>query len=580
MVYRFEHDGSGKVVSEAKRGDLESFLGQYFPASDIPQQARALYLRNTIRIISDADGKRIPIVPVLDASGEPLDLSFAHLRSVSPIHCEYLRNMGVAASMSISIIVDGELWGLIACHHYSPAHPAHGAARRGRDVRRVLLPPSQRVEAERKLEAAPAGPPRPRPVPEAGLASGRCRRDPSRKPRGFRQIRAVRRHRAVDRRQLDAPRRDAARRGRRRPWRASWAMSPMAGSGRRTRCRIVCPTPRTTAPTPPACWPCRCRRRPRDYLFFFRKELVQTLDWAGNPEKSYETGPLGDRLTPRKSFAIWKETVDAQSAALVATPDREIAEATRVALVEVVLRHSELLADERSQVRTPPAHAERGAQPPGQEHPRDHQVAGRAPGQEGATSGYVASLQGRIQALAFAHDQVARGEGGGSLADLLEAELTPYRDPASTIVLEGPQVWLDAAPFRSWRSCCTNCAPTPRNTAPSPRRAASCRSRGRFAEGGCRIEWRESGGPIVSPPKREGFGTVLIDRSIPLRSRRRKPGRLPAGGRRGLLLHPQKHILFVATPGARSESTPPCGRIEVGHRPFPARACCLSRISC
>src|SRR5262249_3692224 len=103
-----------------KRSDLESFLGQYFPASDIPQQARALYLRNTIRTIFDADFTPVPLVPQLDFQGEPLDLSFAHLRSVSPIHCEYLRNMGVAASMSISIIVDGALWGLIACHHYSP----------------------------------------------------------------------------------------------------------------------------------------------------------------------------------------------------------------------------------------------------------------------------------------------------------------------------------------------------------------------------------------------------------------------------------------------------------------------------
>ncbi|MCB1470931.1 MAG: GAF domain-containing protein, partial [Rhizobiaceae bacterium] len=118
MIYEFGHDGAGKVLSEAKRADLESFLGQYFPSTDIPQQARALYLRNTIRIISDASFRPIPLEPVLDASGEPLDLSFAHLRSVSPVHCEYLRNMGVDASMSISIIVDGVLWGLVACHHY------------------------------------------------------------------------------------------------------------------------------------------------------------------------------------------------------------------------------------------------------------------------------------------------------------------------------------------------------------------------------------------------------------------------------------------------------------------------------
>lgn len=120
MIYRFAHDGSGQVVSEARAPALETFMGRHFPASDIPRQARELYLRNTIRVICDASGAFVDIEPAVDASGNPLDLSFANLRSASPIHCEYLRNMGVAASMSISVIVAGRLWGLIACHHYSP----------------------------------------------------------------------------------------------------------------------------------------------------------------------------------------------------------------------------------------------------------------------------------------------------------------------------------------------------------------------------------------------------------------------------------------------------------------------------
>src|SRR6218665_1450588 len=85
---------------------------------------------------------------------------------------------------------------------------------------------------------------------------------------------------------------------------------------------------------------------PRDYLFFFRKELVQTLNWAGNPNKSYETGPFGERLTPRKSFAIWKESVHRQAQPWT-DDEREIAEATRASLVEVVLRHNEIMAEER-----------------------------------------------------------------------------------------------------------------------------------------------------------------------------------------------------------------------------------------
>ena len=120
MIYRFDHDGAGQVISEAKRSDLEPYIGLHYPASDIPRQARELYLKNTIRIISNSSGERVPIEPALGPGGAPLDLSFSHLRSVSPIHCEYLRNMGVAASMSVSIIVDGRLWGLIACHHYEP----------------------------------------------------------------------------------------------------------------------------------------------------------------------------------------------------------------------------------------------------------------------------------------------------------------------------------------------------------------------------------------------------------------------------------------------------------------------------
>ncbi|MTH80151.1 GAF domain-containing protein [Paracoccus aestuariivivens] len=118
MIYALGRDGAGKVVSEAKRENLESFLGQYFPASDIPQQARALYLRNPIRVIGDASCQTERLLGTVTET--PLDLSYAHLRSVSPIHCEYLRNMGVAASMSVSIIIDGALWGLIACHHYTP----------------------------------------------------------------------------------------------------------------------------------------------------------------------------------------------------------------------------------------------------------------------------------------------------------------------------------------------------------------------------------------------------------------------------------------------------------------------------
>ncbi|HST44046.1 MAG TPA: GAF domain-containing protein, partial [Luteimonas sp.] len=120
MVYRFRHDDAGDVIAEARADDMEPYLGLRYPAGDIPSQARALYLRNRLRVIPDALYQPVPIVPATTATGVPLDLSQHALRSVSPVHLEYMRNMGVAASMSISIVSAGQLWGLVACHHRTP----------------------------------------------------------------------------------------------------------------------------------------------------------------------------------------------------------------------------------------------------------------------------------------------------------------------------------------------------------------------------------------------------------------------------------------------------------------------------
>lgn len=121
MLYRFDHEYNGEVIAESRVDKLNSFLGQHFPESDIPAQARALYVKNKVRIIADVNAQPSALVPLLHPGTEgPTDLGLSMLRSVSPIHIQYLKNMGVCASMSISIIVDGHLWGLITCHHYSP----------------------------------------------------------------------------------------------------------------------------------------------------------------------------------------------------------------------------------------------------------------------------------------------------------------------------------------------------------------------------------------------------------------------------------------------------------------------------
>lgn len=515
MIYRFEHDGSGKVVSEHKRRDLESFKGQYFPATDIPKQARILYLKNTIRIISDARDERIPLLAVGSSGGEPLDLSFAHLRSVSPIHCEYLRNMGVAASMSISIVVDGELWGLVACHHYSPkslpmqqrvASEMYGeflslhlsalkqkqildtANRARRSLDRFLQAASQNGDITQLLRDSLPEFAQIMPSDGVGLwLDG-----------GWTSMGSV------------PPLTDIAK------------IAELVGTTSGGRIwgtdQLSLHLPESSAYASAACGllAIPLSQRPKDYLFFFRKELVQTLNWAGNPDKSYESGPLGDRLTPRKSFAIWKETVHLKAQRWT-EEEWEIAEAIRAVLVEVVLHHNELLADERGKadVRQRMLNEE-----------LNHRVKNILavikalvghPVREGRDiSEYVSTLKGRIQALSFAHDQVVRGADGGALKELLEAELKPYGGEHRVISMAGPELWLDSRGFSVMalvlHEMSTNAAKYGSLSEAGGRLEIVWK---RLEGGDLEIVWQETGGPPVAKPSRAGFGTVLIERSIP-----------------------------------------------------------------
>ena len=160
MVYRFDPDWNGEVVAEERREDLEPFLGLRYPASDIPAQARALYLRNWLRLIPDARYRPVPLLPERNPlDGRPLDLGGSSLRSVSPVHLEYLANMGVIASMSVSLVDGGRLWGLIACHHYAGPHrptPADRVAAEflGRTASLLLHTKVDEGDAARVLEVA------------------------------------------------------------------------------------------------------------------------------------------------------------------------------------------------------------------------------------------------------------------------------------------------------------------------------------------------------------------------------------------------------------------------------------------
>ncbi|WP_286914763.1 MULTISPECIES: HWE histidine kinase domain-containing protein [unclassified Pseudomonas] len=545
MIYQLGADGAGKVVAEARRSGLESFLGQYFPASDIPQQARALYLRNPVRIISDARFKTVPIVPVLDLSGEPLDLSYAHLRSVSPIHCEYLSNMGVGASMSISVIVDGALWGLIACHHYAPRSLAMGQRVAAEMFGEFFSLHLQTLRARHTLQAAA----------HARQVLDNLLRDAHRTD----DIEALLRSRLADFKALiPCDGIGMALQGR---WSADGLTPPKAAipgllsfaesvaEGRTwasNSLSMAHPAAQGYAVEVSGVLIVPMSQHPRDYLMLFRKELVETLDWAGDPNKTYESGPLGERLTPRKSFAVWKQTVH-----LHALPwseqDRQFGEAIRAAIVEVVLHNSELLADERSKadVRQRMLNEE-----------LNHRVknilsligalVAHPASENQSLNNYVATLKGRIQALSLAHDQVVRGDGGGRFATLLEAELSPYRTSAEVLELHGPALLVDARAYSVLalvlHELATNAA----------KYGALSRAGGRLsvtwavdAGGACEIIWCERGGPSVRPPSRSGFGSVLIERSIPFDLGGSSTVEYRPEGLYGVFKIPARHLTLV-----------------------------------
>lgn len=573
MIYQLGSDGAGKVVAEAKRGDLESFMGQYFPASDIPQQARALYLRNPIRVISDVKLKTVPIVPVLDASGEPLDLSYAHLRSVSPIHCEYLSNMGVGASMSISVIVNGELWGLIACHHYAPRTLAMAQRVAAEMFGEFFSLQVETLRSRQNLEAAV----------NVHNALDALLRDANHAM----DIEAFFQSRLSEFQALIPC--DGIGMSLQGRWTCAGLTPPRAAmpdllslvqtfSEGRTwashRLSTVHPVASDYASDASGVLVIPMSQQPRDYLMLFRKEVIETLEWAGDPNKTYESGALGDRLTPRKSFAIWKETVHQQCAPW-SEQDRQFGEAIRTAIVEVALHNSELLASERSkaEVRQRVLNEE-----------LNHRVKNilsligalvSHPTSESQTlKDYVATLKGRIHALSLAHDQVVRGDGGGRLAMLLEAELSPYRTSAGVIELSGPNVILDARAYSVMalvlHELATNAA---KYGALSRAGGQLCVSWTLDAGNACDITWHESAGPVVRAPTRKGFGTVLIDRSIPFDLGGTSRVEYLPEGLRGYFRIPARHLAVAEA----VEAAQPADELEQASAGFAARsdACVL-----
>ena len=530
LVYRFMQDESGWVIAESREPHLEPFLDLHYPAADIPQQARALYVRNWLRLITQVNYDPAPLQPTLNPrTDKPLDMSQAILRDVSPIHREYLRNMGIDASMSISIIRDGKLWGLIACHNYSPRLlPRHlravcelfgsmfslqlEARDKGDQFEERLA--SRMVLQNLMLNLATAddyaeGLTKQSPNLLDYIKAGNSISDGSRQggvavsvngtlsflgvTPGLSEIRAM----------------------------VTWLIGNMEplkkGEGVYATDRLgeVWPEAAAFASVCSGILFISVSDDPSDFIIWFRPELIGTTSWAGEPSKMVETTPQGTRLTPRKSFEVWKETV--RGRCLQWTPgDIDSAYDLRVSLLHVVLRriNAAVYERKRSADRDQLLMAE-----------LDHRVKNtianiqalvRQTSQSAQTmTGFVEGLDGRIRSMAKAHSLLSQSRWESvSITSLIHDELDAYKTVDSRITLAGVDVLLTPKSALSLSLAFHELATNAAKYGALSQAGGGIAVAWRLTDDGVELSWTESGGPTVKPPERLGFGSTLIERAL------------------------------------------------------------------
>jgi chemotaxis family two-component system sensor kinase Cph1 len=344
MLYRFDHDGHGEVVAEEKLPEMEPYLGLHYPESDIPQPARKLFLSNWIRVIPDASAPAVSLYPTENPiSRQPTDLTLSILRSAYACHLEYLHNMGVGASLTISLMKDDKLWGLIACHHRTPKYVPYELRKACEFLGRVIFGEvSTREEVADQQYQMKLAQVQTTLIEAMSTADhfidGLVNHDPN---------------------LLDLTNAKGA---------AIWFGGQWTLLGR---------TPSETELDYLVQWLSKTVEEEvyytnalpleyseaerfkevasgllaipiskRSYVLWFRPEVIQTVNWGGDPNHAYELQESegGEvRLSPRRSFALWKETVRLKSLPWEVVEINAVLE-LRKAIVNVVLKQAEELA--------------------------------------------------------------------------------------------------------------------------------------------------------------------------------------------------------------------------------------------
>jgi chemotaxis family two-component system sensor kinase Cph1 len=310
MAYRFDDQGHGEIVAEEREVHLEAYLCNHYPATDIPQMARRLYERNRVRVLVDVNYKPVPLQPRLTPlTGADLDMSLCFLRSMSPIHIQYLKNMGVVATLVMSIVVEGRLWGLIACHHYASRSIPYETRTACELLAEIM---ATRISALQSFAVA-----------QAEVSVRRLE---------HRMGEAISRHGSWQAALFDTPQSllaptaadgaallfegetfttgevpNTAQLRDIRDWLDARPRSPLYATA-----RLALDEPRFVPLQPIASGllavPISAAQG--EYLLWFRTERVRTITWGGDPSKAVVAGASPEDLSPRRSFEQWRQLVE------------------------------------------------------------------------------------------------------------------------------------------------------------------------------------------------------------------------------------------------------------------------------
>lgn len=307
MAYRFHPDDSGEIVAEQHHDSLDDWVGRRYPAGDIPAQARRLYTANTLRQIADANYQPIRVLAAPSPDPRPLDMSFCVLRSVSPIHLEYMANMGVRASMSLSLVIGGRLWGMIACHHHTPRPIPYPVRLACEALAQVLSAALANIEGSQRAEQARQSAALVSQLAEQVSASENVHQALSRGDETPATLVPADATLCLWGNSVTvfggiAPRGELA-----------GILCALDQSGQRLvhTTNIARDYPELQTDLVPYAGLLACKFDPinNGWLIWLRKEQIETVVWGGKPEKQYAVGSMGPRLTPRGSFEAWREVV-------------------------------------------------------------------------------------------------------------------------------------------------------------------------------------------------------------------------------------------------------------------------------